>query len=168
MTARVVLVGLPGVGKTTVGGALAAALGVRFVDVDTVIEQRCGRSAASVLRDDGEVRFRELELEALEASLHAASDAVVATGGGVVEAPRARELLVAAPLVVQLTAPEAVLADRLADGDRPLVAGSPAERLAELAARRADWYATVADATVDASGPVDDVVVAIRALVVAP
>ncbi len=167
MTVRLVLVGLPGVGKTTVARALAAVLDQPFVDVDDVVHETVGRSAADVLRDDGEAAFRQLELAALREVLDARPSAVVATGGGIVELPAAREALRAAPLVVHLTAPHDVLVARLAGGDRPLVdGGGTSARLAELAARRAPWYAEVADVTIDASGALDDVVDALRVVVV--
>lgn len=168
MTVRLVLVGLPGVGKTTVARALAAALDVPFVDVDDVVRETVGRSVADVLRDDGEAAFRQAELAALRLVLDARPSAVVATGGGIVELPAARDALRAAPLVVHLTAPHEVLVARLADGDRPLVDGEGASaRLLELATRRAPWYAEVADVTLDASGQLDDVVDSLRILVVA-
>lgn len=164
MTHRVVLVGLPGVGKSTVGAALADALGVDFVDLDGVVASRCGASAAELLRTRGEAAFRELESDALDAVLDADTDAVVATGGGTVESERARDRLAAEPLVVELTAPLPTLLGRLDGGDRPLLDDPSA--LAALAVRRRDLYAQVADATIDASGALDEVVGALAVLAV--
>ena len=100
MTLRVVLVGLPGVGKTTVGAALAQELGVAFVDLDDAVSSRCGEPPAALLRSRGEPAFRVLETDALGAVLARDEGMVLATGGGTVESEAARALLVAEPLVV--------------------------------------------------------------------
>lgn len=167
MTVRAVLVGLPGVGKSTVGRALATELGVPFTDVDEVIERRTGSSAADLLRRVGEARFRKEEQEAVAEALGERGARVVATGGGSIESASSRALLKEEPLVVVLTCPPAVLVERLEDGgDRPLVAGPTAERLAALAAHRDPLYAEVATATIDATAPVAAVAAAIARLAV--
>jgi shikimate kinase len=166
VTPRVVLVGLPGVGKSTVGGALALEFGVEFVDLDDAICARCGAPPAALLRSGGERAFRELETDALAAVLTREEGVVVATGGGTVESGVARALLAGEPLVVWLTAPHATLLERLVGVDRPLLEDPSAASLASLAARRDAWYAEVADATVDASGTLDGVVGAVVSLVV--
>lgn len=166
MTVRVVLVGLPGVGKTTVGRALARELGVAFVDLDDAVRSRCGAGPATLLRTRGEPAFRALETEALGSVLAADDPMVLATGGGTVESDAARALLAAEPLVVQLIAPAASLLERLGKTDRPLLEDPSESSLAGLDRRRGAWYAEVADATVDATGPVDGVVDAVAALVV--
>jgi shikimate kinase len=166
VTPRVVLVGLPGVGKSTVGEALAVELGVEFVDLDDAVGARCCESPAALLRSRGEPAFRELETEALAAVLARDDGAVLATGGGTVESGAARALLAGEPLVVWLTAPHATLLERLGGVDRPLLEAPSSASLAELEARRAAWYAEVADASVDASGTLADVVGVIARLVV--
>jgi shikimate kinase len=166
VTVRVVLVGLPGVGKTSVGAALASELEVAFVDLDDVVASRCGAPPAALLRLRGERAFRALEAEALAAALAGGDDAVLATGGGTVESAAARALLADEPLVVQLVAPSASLLGRLGDVDRPLLEAPTVAALDALAARRGAWYDEVADARVDASGPIDDVVDAVARLVV--
>lgn len=149
----VVLVGLPGSGKTTVGRLLAERLGRPFVDTDELIGARTGMPASEVLRTRGEPAFRALEREAL---LDACADpaAVVAPGAGALSDPLDRWRLWEHGRVVWLRAPEEVLLARLAaDGTpRPLLEGSPAERLAALADERAPFY-RAADAIVDGSGP---------------
>lgn len=166
MTARVVLVGAPGVGKTTIGRALAAALDVEFRDVDDLIATMSGEACASLLRNQGEAAFRAAEASALAAALADAAAGVVATGGGAVETASSRALLADEPLVIQLTAPPEVLLARLGDGDRPLLESPSLERLNQLVERRAVLYAEVADVSLDASTPVDDVVAAIIAIAV--
>jgi shikimate kinase len=167
VTVRAVLVGLPGVGKSTVGRALADELGVPFTDVDEVIERRTGSSAADLLRRVGEARFRAEEEAAVAEALSLRGPAVVATGGGTIESAGSRALLKDEPLVVVLTCPPDVLVDRLTNGgDRPLVAGPTAERLAALTAHRDPLYAEVATASVDATAPVAEVAAAIAELAV--
>jgi shikimate kinase len=166
VTLRVVLVGLPGVGKTTVGQALAHELGVAFVDLDDAVRSRCGEPSASLLRSRGEPAFRVLETDALGSVLARDEAMVLATGGGTVESEGARTLLAGEPLVVQLVAPTSSLLERLGGADRPLLEDPSAESLADLDARRGAWYAQVAKAAVDASGPVDAVVDAVARLVV--
>ena len=78
--ARLVLVGLPGVGKTSLALALGARWGCDVVDTDESVATRVGMSAAAYLREKGEPEFRRCELEALESAI--ARDVVVATGGG--------------------------------------------------------------------------------------
>jgi shikimate kinase len=163
---RVVLVGLPGVGKTTVGRSLARELGVAFLDLDDVVTSRCGEGPASLLRTRGERAFRSIEAEALASVLLGDRGAVVATGGGTVESDEARALLAAEPFVVQLVASPSTLLERLGDVDRPLLEDPTTAALEALATRRSAWYAEVADATIDASGPVAGVVDAVARLVV--
>jgi shikimate kinase len=164
VTHRVVLVGPPGVGKSTVGAVLARELGMDFVDLDLVVAERGGATAADLLRARGEAAFRDLEADALDAVLDDDAEAVIATGGGTVESERARERLVNEPLVIELVASPATLLTRLDGGDRPLLVDPGA--LGELAARRGPLYSQVADATVDASGALDEVVGAIARLAV--
>jgi shikimate kinase len=166
MTERVVLVGLPGSGKSTVGAALAGHLGVAFVDVDDEIRAGTGVSAAEWLRTEGEAAFRAAEEQALDAALRTDGDAVIATGGGAVEAAGSRALLAREPLVVYLRCSPDVLLARLDGGDRPLVEGPTEARLGALAARRAPLYEEVAAITVDGDGALELVVAAVAALVV--
>lgn len=157
MRGRVVLVGLPGVGKTTVGRRLAEMQGVAFVDLDDVIEARTGRTPAALLRAVGERAFRDAEAAALAAVLATPGTEVVATGGGAVSLASSRALLAAEPFVVHLCAGADVLVGRLEGGDRPLLGEVTTEGIEALAEARAAWYAEVADVVVDASGPIDEV-----------
>src|SRR5687768_9670224 len=80
-TMSVVLIGMMGVGKTTLGRAASKALGWRFIDVDRQIEEDAGRSISDIFSQDGEPAFRKLETDAL-VELSGVKHAVVATGGG--------------------------------------------------------------------------------------
>lgn len=156
-----VLVGLPGSGKTTVGRLVAERLGRPFVDVDEVIANRNGVRAETYLRERGEQAFRAVEREALDAAC-ADRDAVVAPGGGALTDPLNRWRLWAHGRAIWLRAAEPVLLARLAADatPRPLLTASPAERLAALAAERAPFY-RAADATVDAEADPQHVAAAV-------
>jgi shikimate kinase len=93
----VALVGFMGAGKTTVGRALAGELGWHFVDLDDLIEERCGRRIADIFEEDGERAFRKLEHAALGEALQGAQHPLVlALGGGAFIDARNRELLAGA------------------------------------------------------------------------
>jgi shikimate kinase len=153
--ARLVLVGMPGVGKSTAAQALAARWNCAALDVDDVVATMVGSSAADFLRLEGEDAFREREVDALDQALR--SDAVVSTGGGIVSSPRARERL-KDEVTVWLDCDDASILLRLAGVDRPLLGDDPVGSLARLRAQREEWYREVARARIDASGSVDDVV----------
>ncbi|HWZ60497.1 MAG TPA: shikimate kinase [Gemmatimonadaceae bacterium] len=151
MTHRhLVLVGLPGAGKSTVGLAVAGRLGRPFVDLDVEIEARGGRSVAELFRVKGEPEFRRLE-HAATAALVGSAPAVIAPGGGWMTQAETVKLLRPHALLVYLrVSPEAALR-RLGPGvaTRPLLAGSdPAAALRSLEAARAPVYLT-ADRVLD-------------------
>ena len=92
---RIVLTGFMGSGKTTAGPLVAARLGWRFVDVDDVIEAEAGATIAEIFARHGEAAFREREHAAI-ARLASADALVLALGGGAIEHPATRALLLAA------------------------------------------------------------------------
>lgn len=138
----IVLVGLMGVGKSTVGRRLAKRLGLPFVDSDAAIEDAAGYSAAEVFERFGEKDFRDGERR-LVARLLDGEVRVIATGGGVFIDPRTRQLLNERAITVWLDAPVDVLADRTARRDtRPLLRnGDPKGTLERLADERRPSYA---------------------------
>jgi shikimate kinase len=155
MRGPIVLVGLMGSGKTTVGKRLAALLGRPFVDADDALEERAGRSIADIFATDGEDAFRQLETSLLEELLDREDEPVIATGGGVVTRAPNRELLTGHPAtVVWLDGSPAFLASRLQhQTHRPLlVDADPREVLTRLHAERAPLYEEVADLVVDIEG----------------
>jgi shikimate kinase len=164
MTRRhLVLVGLMGAGKSTVGSRCAERLGRPFVDTDDEIVTRAGMPFDEVWRTGGEARFRELEREVVADVCAAPDPLVIASGGGAIVDPDNRRCFRASGVVVWLHAPTAVLAARVGDGSsRPLLAGDPEGALARLGAARQDAYEASADAVVDTVDcPVDDVVDAV-------
>ncbi len=141
---HLVLLGLPGAGKSTIGPLVARALGRRFVDLDVAIEQREGRPVRELFARAGEAAFRTAE-RALTAELLAAGrpPLVLAPGGGWIEDPANRGWLGGAACAVYLRVSVTVALTRMgtATEDRPLLAGAdPAEKLAELLARREPFY----------------------------
>lgn len=140
-----VLVGLMGAGKSTVGRRLAASCGLRFVDLDEEISRRAGQSVPEVFAQLGERAFRELEARATAEIATAAAESrglVVAAGGGWMANGPARAALPGARTVWLSVGPREA-ARRLATerDERPLLAGvDPAARLAELLAERLPAY----------------------------
>ena len=156
----VVLVGLPGAGKSKVGRLLAERLGVDHIDTDALVVEREGRSIADIFATDGEAAFRVMETEAVaEALTH---EAVVSLGGGAAATPAVRNLP-SGRTVVYIDAPHDELVRRTASKNhRPLLAQDPSGTLARLRTEREPHYRAVATIVVESGpGPVDDVVTAI-------
>ncbi|MGM0574299.1 MAG: shikimate kinase [Myxococcota bacterium] len=117
------LLGLAGVGKSTVGRLLAARWGWTFRDLDADVEARAGRTIPELFDEEGEAGFRAREAEALADAL-GRDRLVLAPGGGAPCQPDAMDRILAAGPAVWLRASPEILADRLLEvGDRPLVAG---------------------------------------------
>ncbi|MGC4770934.1 shikimate kinase [Micromonospora sp. DT44] len=159
MAPVVVLVGVPGCGKTTVGQALAASLGVEFRDTDADIEQLAGKSIPEIFIDEGEEHFRALERAAVAAAL-ASGTGVLALGGGAVLAEETRAALVGHRVVhLSVELPDAVKRVGLGAG-RPLLAINPRATLKHLMDQRKPLYAEVATDTVVTDGRTPATVVA--------
>lgn len=144
------LVGMPGSGKTTVGGALAAVLRVGLVCVDERVEAAAGKSIAKIFASCGEAAFRRRESEALAGAL-AGQPAVIDTGGGLAESGANRAaLLKACCRCVYLCAGAQLLRTRVGTGrGRPMLDGCAPQRLEELLVRREPFYRQVANLTVE-------------------
>jgi shikimate kinase len=138
----IVLVGLMGAGKSTVGRRLAARLGLGFADSDEEIERAAGRSVSEIFQRFGESEFRDGERRVI-ARLVAGVPKVIATGGGAFMNENTRALILGKCISVWLDADIATLAERVSRRDtRPLVSGkNPHEVLRELAERRNPFYA---------------------------
>ena len=147
---RVVLVGLPGVGKSTVGAELAALLSVDFADSDDLIIEMTGRSIGEIFADDGEAVFRDIEAAAITDAL-LDFDGVLALGGGAVTTESVRDALrdTGVPVVLLTAAQEQLLARMVGSTHRPLLAGDAEARLAALAEVRGPLYREVATLIVE-------------------
>lgn len=149
-----VLVGLMGSGKTTVGKKVAKLLGWRFVDGDAELERRTGRSVAAWFEAEGEAGFRAAEADLLDAVLAEAESGeplVFGAGGGVVVTERNRARLSRPDVVgVYLHADPAFLASRTQrKPHRPLLQGDPLEVLTEMYDARDGLYRSVSDAVIE-------------------
>jgi shikimate kinase / 3-dehydroquinate synthase len=152
------LTGFMGAGKSTVGRLVAQRLGLPFVDVDALVEEREGRTIPAIFSESGEDAFRCAETDAL-ALLAAQPDAVVACGGGIVLRDENRALLKSLGRVFYLvvTAEEALA--RLGDASgRPLLAGEAGRMATTLLDGRSALYRAVADDAVDTAGLSPDAV----------
>ncbi len=142
MTPRLVVIGMPASGKSTVGQEVAAALGVPFVDADQVIEERTGKLIREIFTDDGEEAFRAIEEEVVLDTL--TCDGVVSLGGGAVLSAAIREALRGIPVawleVSVATATRRAGLNQL----RPLLLGDVRARMEALLEERRHLYEGVA------------------------
>ncbi|MGD0874762.1 MAG: shikimate kinase [Acidimicrobiales bacterium] len=174
MGEHVLLVGMMGSGKSTVGRIVADRMRRPFEDSDVLVERRTGRSVPAIFAARGEAAFRAEERAALCAALASNVPSVIAVAGGAVVDPESRRRLGSAGVVVWLDVSPKALAARVgAEGGRPLIASDPAGNLRRLDARRRSVYRELADVVVQAgSGSpaeiAEDVVRAARARLDSP
>ena len=150
---NIILIGMPGCGKSTVGRALAEKTGMQFVDADAAITEKAGRSIPDIFAESGEAGFRAIETEVLE-ELGKRSGLVIATGGGCVTQERNYPLLHQNGRIFWLTRDIA----KLPTDGRPL---SQANKLSDMYQRRKSMYERFADAVIDNDGSIEDTVAAI-------
>lgn len=165
MRPKAVIIGPPGSGKTTVGGALADRLGVVLRDTDADVEAAAGKPIAEIFIDDGEERFREMERAAVAAAL-AEHEGVVALGGGAVLDPGTQELL-AGHTVVYLKAGLGEAIKRVGlNAARPLLVLNPRSQMRKLLEERLPIYERLGTVGVDTDGrdPADIVEEIVEAL----
>lgn len=147
---NIVLIGMPGVGKTTVGKRLARSLGRRFVDTDQVIEECESRPLKAILGAAGLDGFRRIEEE--QVARLDCRGAVIATGGSVVYGERAMRQLREHGVVIHLDLPLEILERRVGDALERGVVRAPGQTLASLHEERRPLYARWADAVVPVAG----------------
>lgn len=145
--ANIVLIGMSGTGKSSIGRACAERLGRKLVDTDVEIERRVGCSIPEYFAVHGEAAFREVE-SAVVAELAPQKGIVIATGGGASVRPENARALRANGVVVRVRRP----IDQLATDGRPMLDTTTAEELARV---REPYYAAAADATIDNVGTID-------------
>ncbi|AHM72573.1 shikimate kinase AroL [Yersinia hibernica] len=161
MTQTIFMVGARGAGKTTIGKALAQALGYRFIDTDLFMQQTLQSSVAEIVAREGWAGFRLQESMALQTVT--APKTVVATGGGAVLSDENRTFMRHHGNVIYLRASAKILAERLAedpeDAQRPSLTGKPiVEEMLDVLASREPLYQEVAHHVLDATQPPAEVV----------
>ena len=153
MNTNIALIGFMATGKTTVGKLLAEKLRKDFIELDTVIEQNAGKSIPDIFGQDGEIRFRELEIEAVR-EVADKNNAVIACGGGIVLNKINIDRLKKESVIICLTASLPVILKRsLVDNDnRPLLNVKDRQKqIKELLVFRRPFYARAADVTINTS-----------------
>lgn len=152
MTTRgdhIVLMGMMGAGKTTIGRALERACGLVYVDNDVHLAHRTGADTRSLARATGPERLHAAEVDQLREALDADVPGIVAAAAGVVDQPAGVELLREA-FVVYLRARPETLAARVGAGEgRPWLDGDPLAWMTATLARRRERYEELADVVVD-------------------
>lgn len=144
---NIILIGMPGVGKSTAGVILAKRLGMNFIDTDIYIQQRAGGTLHGLIAAQGLKAFCDLEaayVTELDVQNH-----IIATGGSVVYGAGAMARLKSAGTVIWLDLPYAQLAQRLGDLDARGVVMEPGQTLEHLYHYRRPYYAKYADITLD-------------------
>ncbi len=147
---RILLVGMMGSGKSTVGRLLAEHLGWAYCDSDTDVEAATGCTVPEIFEREGEPAFRRAEAEVLARACRLDAPVVVSAAGGSVLDPDNRRRLTQSGTVVWLRARPETNARRVGDGaGRPLLGDDPPEAMARLYAERAPLYGEVADLVID-------------------
>jgi shikimate kinase len=153
---RIVLIGAPGSGKSTIGSALAAHLQWPFVDTDALIELKESKKITDLFVENGEGYFRAVEFETLQEVLKEES-AVISLGGGAPISERAQEALASSDsIIVFLDVSLATAAPRVGfNRDRPLLLGNPRAQWQSLSDQRRPIYEKLATQSIK----VDDMTV---------
>jgi len=149
----IALIGFMGTGKTAVGRALARKLGKEFIKLDPLIEQKAGKTIPEIFREDGEIAFRELEIEVTKEAAEK-KNAVIDCGGGVVLNKINIDRLRKDTVIVYLTASPGVILRRTVNDaeERPLLkVANPTRTIKELLRFRKPFYERAADITVNTS-----------------
>jgi len=153
MKSSIALIGFMGVGKTAVGKVLAKKLNREFVELDSLIERKAGKPIPEIFEQDGEVAFRELEIEVTR-GVAGNKNQVIACGGGIVLNKINIDRLKRDSIIVYLTASPRVILERVSNGDggRPLLkVTNPALAIQELLRFRQPLYEQAADIIIDTS-----------------
>ncbi len=164
---RIVLIGAPGSGKSTVGHALAAHLQWPFIDTDTLIELKAGKKITDIFVVDGEDIFRAMEFETLKEVLQETS-AVISLGGGAPISPQAQdEIRNSTSIVIFLDVSLSTAAPRVGfNRDRPLLLGNPRAQWQALSDKRRPIYEDLATHTVKVDDMnVDEIVAVIETMI---
>ncbi|MFQ6122416.1 MAG: shikimate kinase [Dehalococcoidales bacterium] len=152
MKSNIALIGFMGTGKTVVGKTLAERLGKEFIEMDALIERKAGKTIPEIFQQDGEIVFRELEIEVAK-EVSQRENVVIACGGGVVLNKINIDRLKRGCLIVYLTAsPGEILKRTSGDENRPLLkTAERALRIRELLKFRQPFYERAADIKINTS-----------------
>jgi shikimate kinase len=153
MKTNIALIGFMGTGKTAVGKALAERLDKKFIELDSLIERKAGKTIPEIFNQDGEIAFRELEIEVTK-EVAEKKNAVIACGGGVVLNKINIDRLRKESLIVYLTASPKIILKRTSNDaeERPLLeVANPTLTIQELLRFRKPFYERAADIKIDTS-----------------
>ena len=153
MKTNIALIGYMGTGKTAVGQLLAQKLDREFFELDSLIEQKAGKSIPDIFQQDGEIAFRELEIEATR-KITGEKHLVIACGGGIVLNKINIDRLRDGSKIVYLTASPRTILKRVSSeqGQRPLLeVDNPTQTISELLKFRKPFYERAADITINTS-----------------
>lgn len=150
MNDNIILIGMPGSGKSTVGVLLAKALGMGFLDIDLIIQQREGALLQDILDRVGTDRFLEIEADAV-CSIRASST-VISTGGSAVLCERGARHLKELGTMIYLRSDPAELVQHLTNLSDRGIACQPGQTVADIYSYRAPFYEKYANVTVDTTG----------------
>jgi len=149
----IALIGFMGTGKTAVGKALAEKLGKEFFELDLLIKKKSGKTIPAIFKEDGEISFREFEIEVVK-EVSQQRNAVIACGGGVILNKINIDRLRKEAVIVYLTASPRVILRRISrdTDERPLLAvANPTLTIKDLLRFRRPFYERAADVTVNTS-----------------
>ena len=153
MVSKIILVGMMGAGKTTIGKLLSNKLGYDFIDLDKIIEEKSGVKINTIFEIEGEAGFRDRELQVLRDSIEK-DKVIVSTGGGIVTNVESRACLIKNDaLIIYLRANLQTLCNRLKnDNSRPILNVENKEQIIErILEEREPYYKDLADMDVDTS-----------------
>ncbi|MDO8579009.1 MAG: shikimate kinase [Dehalococcoidales bacterium] len=148
---NIALIGFMGTGKSSVGRTLARRLGRKFIELDALIEQKAGKSIPEIFHHDGEIGFRELEIQTIK-GIEAEKNVVIACGGGVVLNKINIDRLKEGGVIIYLKASPNVILKRTSRDNlvRPLLnVEDPVSRIQELLKFRKPFYERAADITIN-------------------
>ena len=164
MNNNIILIGMPGCGKSTIGVVLAKSLGYRFIDSDLLIQEHEQRLLHEIITQDGLEAFNQIE-NLVNASIETSSS-VIATGGSVIYGQEAMKHLKKIGTVIYLQLPENLLSERLGDLNQRGVSIKAGQTLHSLYEERIPLYEKYADITIDcAKKEIRDCVYEIKSMI---